>query len=98
MGLKPDPFINKLMDLREKTDKDTANSFVEKMAEFNEVLKKQMVFIQTSYEQYANAHKQDVPNYILNDEIWLDTRNMQTKRPNRKIIKQIRWFFFLSQR
>ena len=57
MGLELDPFINKPMDLREKTDRDTANSFVEKMIEINEVLKKQMVFVQASYEQYANVHK-----------------------------------------
>ena len=30
MGLEPDPLINKPMDLRERTDKDTANSFVKK--------------------------------------------------------------------
>ena len=44
MGLEPDAFINKPMDLRERTDRDTANSFVEKLAEINEVLKKQMAF------------------------------------------------------
>ena len=57
MGLEPDPFISKPMDFRERTDRDTANSFVEKMAIINEVFKKQMVFVQTSYEHYANVHK-----------------------------------------
>ena len=76
MGLEPDPFINKPMDLRERTDKDTANSFVEKMVEINDVLREQIAFVQASYEQYTNVHKQDVPNYILGDEVWLDTRNM----------------------
>ena len=85
MELEPDPFINKPMDLRERTDKDTANSFVEKMVEINEILKEQMVFAEASYEQYANVHKQNAPNYILSDEIWLDTRNMQTKRPSKKL-------------
>ena len=40
----PDSFISKPMDLRERTDRDTANSFVEKMAKINEVLKEQMAF------------------------------------------------------
>ena len=71
------------MDLREKTDRDTASSFVEKMAKINEVLKKQMAFVQISYKHYANVHKQNAPNYVLSDEVWLDTRNMQTKRPNK---------------
>ena len=85
MGLEPDPFINKPMDLRERTDKNIANSFVEKMAKINEDLKKQMGFVQVSYEHYANVHKQNVPNYVLGDEVWLDTRNMQTKRPSKKL-------------
>ena len=85
MGLEPDPFISKPIDLREKTDRDTANSFVEKMAKINEIFKKQMAFAQASYEYYANVHKQNVPNYVLNDEIWLDTRNMKTKRPSKKL-------------
>ena len=76
MGLEPDPFISKPMDFREKTDKDIANFFVEKMAKINEVFKKQMAFVQVSYEHYANVHKQNVPNYVLGDEVWLDTRNM----------------------
>ena len=45
-----------------------------------------MAFVQISYEHYANVHKQNVPNDVLNNEMWLDTRNMQTKRPSKKII------------
>ena len=85
MGLEPDPFINKPMDFREKADKDIANAFVEKMTKINKVLKEQMAFAQTSYEHYANVHMQNVPNYALGDEIWLNTRNMQTKRPSKKL-------------
>ena len=73
------------MDLRERTDRDTVNSFVEKMAKINEVFKKQMAFVQASYEHYANVYKQNAPNYVLGDEVWLDTRNMQTKRPSKKL-------------
>ena len=73
------------MDFRERANRDIANSFVEKMAQINEVLKKQMIFVQTSYEHYANVHKQNAPSYILGDEIWLDTRNMQTKRFSKKL-------------
>ena len=62
------------MDFRERTDKDTVNFFVEKMA-----------FVQTSYEHYANVHKQNAFNYVLGDEMWLDTRNMQTKQPSKKL-------------
>ena len=77
------------MDFRERTDRDTANFFVEKMTKINEVLKKQMALAQASYEHYANVHKQNAPNYVLGDEMWLNTRNMQTKRPSKKLSNKI---------
>ena len=61
MGLEFHPFINKPMELREKTDKNTVNFFVEKMARINENFNKQMVFVQTSYEYYASVHKKTFP-------------------------------------
>ena len=55
------------------------------MTEINDVLREKMGFVQVSYEQYANVHRQNAPNYILNDEVCLDTRNMQTKRLSKKL-------------
>ena len=55
------------------------------MAEINDVFREQMAFAQASYEQYTNVHKQHAPNYVLNNEVWLDTRNMQTKKPSKKL-------------
>ena len=97
MGLEPDPFINKPINFREKTDKDTVNPFVEKMAKINKIFKKQMVFVRASYKHYANVHKQNAPNYVLNDEMWLDTRNMQTKRPNKKPFDKFDGPFFITK-
>ena len=85
------------MDFREKRDKNIANFFVEKMAKINEVFKKQMVFVQVSYEHYANVHKQNVSSYVLNDEMWLDTGNMQTKRHNKKLSDKFDGFFFITK-
>ena len=97
MGLEPDIFINKPMDFREKTDKDIVNSFVEKMVKINEIFKKQLVFVQVSYEHYANVYKQNVPNYVLNNEMWLDTRNMQTKRPSKKLFDKFDNFSLITK-
>ena len=69
MGLEPDPFVNKFMDFQEKRDKMLVNEFVEMMTTINEVLKEQMVFVQVSYESFANRHRQDVPNYVVRDEV-----------------------------
>ena len=55
------------------------------MVKINEILKKQIVFVQIPYEHYANVHEQNSPNYVLNNEMWLDTRNMQKNRPNKKL-------------
>ena len=55
MGLKPYPFVNKPMDFQKKRDKVLVNEFVEKMTTINEVFKKQMVFVQASYENFANC-------------------------------------------
>ena len=85
------------MSFRERADRDIANFFVEKMAHINEVLKKQMIFVQISYEHYANVHKQNVPSYVLGDEIWLDTRNMQTKRPSKKLSDKFDGFFPITK-
>ena len=85
MGLEPDLFVNKPMDFQKKRDKVLVNDFVERMTTINDVLKKQMVFVQILYENFANKHKQNVPNYIVNDEMWFDTRNMQTRRPSKKL-------------
>ena len=85
MGLKPDPFVSKPMDFQKKKDGVLINEFVEKMTTINEVFKKQIAFVQTSYENFANKHKQNVPNYTVNEKVWFDTRNMQTKRPSKKL-------------
>ena len=73
------------------------NEFVEKMITINEVLKKQMVFVQVSYENFANKHRQNVPNYAVSDEIWFDTRNMQTKRPNKKLSDKFDGAFLITK-
>ena len=56
-----------------------------------------MVFVQISYENFANKYKQNVPNYAVNNEIWFDTRNMQTKRFNKKIFDKFDGPFFITK-
>ena len=85
------------MDFRERTDKDTVNFFVEKMVQINEVFKKQLVFVQASYENYINVHKQNAPNYVLSDEVWLYTQNMQAKRPSKKLFDKFDGPFFITK-
>ena len=67
MGLKPDLFINKFMYFHQK--RKLVNEFVGKMTTINEVFEKQMVFVQSLYENFANKYKQNIPNCTVNDEI-----------------------------
>ena len=56
-----------------------------------------MVFVQISYENFANEYKQNAPNYVVNDEIWFDTRNMQTKRPRKKLFDKFDGPFLITK-
>ena len=67
------------------------------MTTINDVFKKQMAFVQISYESFANKHKQNVPNYIVGDEVWFDTRNMQTIRPSKKFSDKFDGPFFITK-
>ena len=67
------------------------------MAKINEVFEKQMVFVQTSYEHYANVHKQNFPNNVLKDEMWFDIKNMQTKRPSKRLFDKFDGFFHITK-
>ena len=44
-----------------------------------------MLLAQADYEKYANHHKSTTPQYRENDLVWLDTRNLFTKQPCRKL-------------
>ena len=55
------------MDFQKK--KLFVNKIVEKITTINKIFKNQMVLIQISYENFANKHKQNIPNYAVSDEI-----------------------------
>ena len=71
VGLEPDLFVSTPMDFQKKKKKlkVLANDFVERMTTINEILKKQMAFVQTSCENFANKYRQNAPNYTVNNEI-----------------------------
>ena len=97
MGLELDLFVNKPMDFQKMKNKVLVNEFVEKMTTINEVFREQIVFVQTLYESFANRHRLNAPNYIVNDEVWFDTRNMQTIRPSKKLFDKFDGMFFITK-
>ena len=44
-----------------------------------------MLLAQADHEKHANRHRGTAPQYRESDLVWLDTRNLFTKRPCRKL-------------
>ena len=44
-----------------------------------------MLIAQADHERHANQHRGPAPQYKVGDLVWLDTRNLFTKRPSRKL-------------
>ena len=48
-------------------------------------LKDEMAAAQAKYEDDANRNREPAPTIEVSDEVWLDARNIRTKRPSRKL-------------
>ena len=62
-----------------------ANRFVETMSDLNEYLKSEMKWAQAIYESNANRTRNPAPAYRVGDLVWLDARNIKTRRPSKKL-------------
>ena len=62
-----------------------ANDFASQMQEFQEVLQNQMLLAQANHKQYTNQRCGTAPSYKESNMVWLDTRNLVTKRPCQKL-------------
>ena len=62
-----------------------ANALIDKMAEIQSHLTEQMAWAQAYQAQYADERRAHAPNYQVGDQVWLDTRNLSTRRPSKKL-------------
>ena len=62
-----------------------ADAFATYMEEIQNVLQNHMLLAQTDHEKHANRHRGTAPQYRESDLVWLDTQNLFTKRPCRKL-------------
>ena len=62
-----------------------ANAFAMQIEEIQEILQDNMLIAQANYECHTNRHRSPAPQYQIGDLVWLDTRNLFTKRPSRKL-------------
>ena len=80
------PRISFELDIR--TDNPTevrAQEAATRLSEIHEFLRDHMSYTQARYVENADAHRLPAPAYQPGDLVWLDTRNMRTIRPSRKL-------------
>jgi hypothetical protein len=69
-------FLNQQQDI---------NVLVKQMSEIQEHLRAEMRYAQDRQETNANQHRLLIPRYKVGDEVWLNTKNIRTTRPSRKL-------------
>ena len=62
-----------------------ANDMADKMRELTEYIREEMLWAQATHQEYANRKRQPAPAYQVGDSVWLDARNIRTKRQSKKL-------------
>ncbi|KAI7102875.1 hypothetical protein KC324_g20825, partial [Hortaea werneckii] len=62
-----------------------AESFASDMRLILEHLKAETALAQSRYEDCANRRRQPAAKFLIGQEVWLDTRNLKTLRPKKKL-------------
>lgn len=71
-------------DLRRGADKDAA-AFVKRMAEVHSKVRHEITRAAANAEKYYNQKRSEAATYAPGDKVWLDARNIVTRRPSRKL-------------
>ena len=62
-----------------------ADTFANQMEEIQNILQSHMLLAQVDHKKHANHHRGTAPQYRESNLMWLDTQNLFTKRPCRKL-------------
>lgn len=81
IGFEPRPVLARLSIPAEIHAHEYANH----MEDILEVLKSEMAAAQAKYEDDTNPSRTPAPTFKVGDLVWLDARNIRTKRPARKL-------------
>ena len=58
-----------------------AERVAQKIQEVHEMLKSEICLAQARHKEYANRKRRPARRYQVGQKVWLDARNIQTKRP-----------------
>ena len=84
------------LTIRQRRLRKHVDEYAIKMNTINEELKTQMIWAHAKYERFVNAHRENAFKYVINDKVWLNTRNMRTKRFNKKLNDKNDESFFIK--
>ncbi|KAI0992729.1 hypothetical protein K3495_g15456 [Podosphaera aphanis] len=62
-----------------------ANDFINQMNDLNTFLRENMTASQAFYEKYANQHRSNPSSYQVGDKVFVNAKNIKTKRPSKKL-------------
>ncbi|KAI0992612.1 hypothetical protein K3495_g15573, partial [Podosphaera aphanis] len=68
-----------------KSQQEAANDFVQKMENLTSFLQENMKVSQAYYEKHANRHRSPPPSYCVGDRVFINAKNIRTKRPCKKL-------------
>lgn len=89
MGFEPrmsfDPINTQPTNTRDRLEMTRAKGITDKMQEVWEFTKENMKQAQAKQAEYANRHREEGPDYKIGDRVWLNTKNIKTTRPSKKL-------------
>ena len=62
-----------------------ANRMVDKMQDITEFIREELTWAQALQQEYANRKRLPAPAYQVGDKVWLDARNIRTRRTSKKL-------------
>jgi len=67
------------------TDDQEARSFVVTMTELHAHLRTAMGYTQDRQQENADRRRVPAPSFQVGDKVWLNSKNIRTRRPSRKL-------------
>ena len=85
MGVEPSSPCPPQISMAARAEFFNANSIADRFQKILDFAKSNIALAQETQEYYANQSRAEAPRYKVGDKVWLDTRNIKTERPAKKL-------------